>query len=307
MSVPRISAFARLANGNVGPVRVIEGQATKLSRTMHGIAYDSVNDEIIVPVALAGAVLVFKGDARGEEPPARVIQGTRTRLIRPQTVAVDPQHDEIFTADPSARSILVFSRRANGDVAPIRTIGGKNTKLVDIVGVAVDPARNLIVASSRTGSGTTGLFVFNRTDDGDVAPRATIAGPRTRLAHFRQVAIDSDLGRVYLAEQSQTMARRKAYNLDQLSTEFTAEDEDEPRRRNDANVGFIAVWDINDDGDMPPRAIIKGPSSRLLGPGGVAINPKDFEVYAVDGGSNAVYAFFLPQFFRRPLEAATGR
>jgi DNA-binding beta-propeller fold protein YncE len=307
VSVPRISAFARLANGNVGPVRVIEGQATKLSRTMHGVAYDGVNDEIIVPVALAGAVLVFRGDAHGEEPPARVIQGTRTRLIRPQTVAVDPQHDEILTADPSARSIMVFPRKANGDVAPIRTIGGPNTKLVDIVGVAVDPVRNLIVASSRTGSGTTGVFVFNRTDDGDVAPRATIAGPRTRLAHFRQVAIDGDLGRIYLAEQSQRMARRKAYNLDQLSAEFTAEDEDEPRRRNDANVGFIAVWDINDDGNLPPRAIIKGPSSRLLGPGGVAINPKDSEVYAVDGGSNAVYSFFLPQFFRRTLETATGR
>jgi DNA-binding beta-propeller fold protein YncE len=307
VSVPRISAFARLANGNVGPVRVIEGQATKLSRTMHGIAYDSVNDEIIVPVALAGAVLVFKGDATGEEPPARIIQGTRTRLIRPQTVAVDPQHDEILTADPSARSIMVFSRTANGDLAPIRTIGGPNTKLVDIVGVAVDPVRNLIVASSRTGSGTTGLFVFNRTDDGDVAPRASIAGSRTRLAHFRQVAIDSDLGRIYLAEQSQKMASRKAYNLDQLSAEFTKEDEDEPRRRNDASVGFIAVWDVNDDGNLPPRAIIKGPSSRLLGPGGVAINPKDSEVYAVDGGSNAVYSFFLPQFFRRPLEAATGR
>jgi DNA-binding beta-propeller fold protein YncE len=306
VSVPRISAFARLANGNVGPVRVIEGQATKLSRTMHGIAYDSVNDEIVVPVALAGAVLVFKGDARGEEPPARVIQGTRTRLIRPQTVAVDPQHDEILTADPSARSILVFSRKADGDVAPIRTIGGKNTKLVDIVGVAVDPARNLIVASSRTSSGTTGLFVFNRTDDGDVAPRAVIAGPRTRLAHFRQIAIDSDLGRIYLAEQSQNMARRSAYTMDQIRQDFSAEDE-EPRRRNDANVGFIGVWDIGDDGDIPPRAIIKGPSSRLLGPGGVAINPKDFEVYAVDGGSNAVYTFFLPQFFKRPLETATGR
>ena len=42
---------------------------------MHGIAYDAVNDEIIVPVALSGAILVFPGGARGNEPPIRVIQG----------------------------------------------------------------------------------------------------------------------------------------------------------------------------------------------------------------------------------------
>ena len=61
MSVPRISGFARLANGNVTPNRIIEGQNTNLSRTMHGLAYDDLHDEIIVPVALSGAVLVFVG------------------------------------------------------------------------------------------------------------------------------------------------------------------------------------------------------------------------------------------------------
>jgi len=34
---------------------------------MHGVAYDAVNDEIIVPVALSGAVLVFAGGAQGDE------------------------------------------------------------------------------------------------------------------------------------------------------------------------------------------------------------------------------------------------
>ena len=71
--MPRISAFARLANGNVAPDRIIEGQDTNLSRTMHGLAYDAIHDEIIVPVALSGAVLVFRGGATGDEPPLRVI------------------------------------------------------------------------------------------------------------------------------------------------------------------------------------------------------------------------------------------
>ena len=88
--------FARLANGNVAPKRVIEGQATNLSRTMHGIAYDATHDEIVIPVALSGAILVFRADAKGETPPVRTIQGARTHLVRPHTVAVDPVHDEIL-------------------------------------------------------------------------------------------------------------------------------------------------------------------------------------------------------------------
>ena len=88
--------FARLANGIVAPKRVIEGQTTNLSRTMHGIAYDAIHDEIVIPVALSGALLVFRGDAKGEAPPIRTIQGTRTHLVRPQTVAVDPVNNEIL-------------------------------------------------------------------------------------------------------------------------------------------------------------------------------------------------------------------
>ena len=46
---------------------------------MHGLAYDPVHDEIIVPVALSGALLVFRGGAVGNEPPVRVIQGPEHR------------------------------------------------------------------------------------------------------------------------------------------------------------------------------------------------------------------------------------
>src|SRR3989475_6491028 len=157
---------------------------------MHGIAYDDVNDEIVIPVALSGALLVFRGDAKGETPPIRTIQGTRTHLVRPQTVAVDPVHNEILTADPSMRAVVVFDRRANGNVAPKRVISGEKTGLLDIVGVAVDPVRDVIVASSRKGEdGPTGLFIFERLANGDVPPKAFIGGPRAQLAPFRPGAL----------------------------------------------------------------------------------------------------------------------
>jgi DNA-binding beta-propeller fold protein YncE len=299
--VPRISVFARLANGNVAPKRVIEGQATNLSRTMHGIAYDAIHDEIVIPVALGGAVLVFKADATGEVPPLRAIQGTRTRLVRPHTVAVDPVNNEILTADPSNRAIFVFDRMANGNVAPKRVISGEKTGLLDIVGLDVDPVRNVIVASSRKGNGDkVGLFVFDRLASGDVAPKQFIGGPNSKLAHFRQVAIDPATGNIFLAQQNTRMKQMEAYVLDKPREEFKAkekadDDDDSDSGRLD-QMGFIAVYAPDDNGDIPPRAIIKGPGIRLAGAAGVALNPKKKEIITV--GGNGFQTFLLPEFFK---------
>ena len=303
--------FARAANGNVAPKRVIEGQATNLSRTMHGIAYDAIHDEIVIPVALGGAVLVFKADASGEVPPLRAIQGTRTRLVRPHTVAVDPVNNEILTADPSMRAVVVFDRMANGNVAPKRVISGEQTGLLDIVGLDVDPIRNVIVAASRKGNGDkVGLFVFDRLANGNVAPRQFIGGPNSKLAHFRQVAIDPATGNIFLAQQNTRMKQMEAYVLDKPregfkpreKTKDSDEDDDSDEGRLD-QMGFIAVYAPDDNGDIPPRAIIKGPGIRLAGAAGVALNPKKKEIITV--GGNGFQTFLLPEFFR-PFKKVSG-
>jgi len=284
VSVPRILVFARLANGNMGPVRVIEGQGTHLSRTMHGIAYDAVHDEIIVPVHLAGAVLIFRGAAKGEEGPIRMIQGPRTQILRPETVTVDVPHGEIIVGEDGGKDILVFPRDAQGDVAPLRVIRGPKTGLDEVRGVAVDPARNLIVVSSYSRKGTTGVFVFDRTDEGDVLPKAIIAGPKTGIRRIRQVEVDSDRGKIYVAVKNNT----ESYRFDEVS----------PSPWNSTELGFIGVWDIADNGDVPPRAVIKGPASGVVWPAGVALNPKDRELYTIDSVRNGMFTFSVPEFFR---------
>ena len=64
------------------------------------------------------------------------------------------------------------------------------------------------------------------------------------------------------------------------------------------NLGFVGVWNITDNGDVPPLAKIKGPFSGLLHPVGLALNPKDGEIYVSDSVRNGVFSFLLPQFFR---------
>lgn len=282
--------FARAANGNSGPVRIIAGQATRLSRTMHGIAYDSAHDEIVVPVALAAAVLSFRGGATGAESPLRVIQGPATQLIRPHTVAVDEKNEEIIVGDSSSRSIVVFPRDANGNSPPKRIIQGAKTGLLFIVGVAVDPIHDRIVASSASSvpGGTTGLFIFGRTDQGDVPPRAVIAGPRTGIFRPWQLAIDPTQGKIFVAAINNE--NRPPYQLDKPRADF-ARDVELPSPWQSGTLGFIGVWDINDSGDVPPHAVIKGPGSLLVHPAGVAIDLKDGEIFATDSVRNGLFSF----------------
>jgi DNA-binding beta-propeller fold protein YncE len=311
VSVPRISKFARGANGNVAPDSTIEGQATHLSRTMHGLAFDPVHDEMIVPVALSGAVMVFAGEATGNTKPLRIIQGSHTGLIRPQTVEVDPVNGEIIAADSSSRAILVFDRMANGDATPKRRIGGLKTDFRDIVGVAVDPVRNVIIAANRSANGPNGLYMFDRLANGDVAPIRHIGGPNSGLlGRFRQLKMDSERGMIYVAVQAfrrQQATPEKEADLYTNEKALAAlrekqkredkEDETVDTEGGGDTAGFIGAWSVEDDGDVAPRMIIRGPATRAGGFGGVALNPTNGEVYGV--GNNSFMTYLVPGFFQK--------
>ena len=295
MSEPRISAFARLANGNAKPTRVIAGQTARVSRTMHGIFYDATHDEIVVPVALGGAVLTLPGGADGGAPPLRVLQGPATGLVQPDTLYVDVAHDEMIV-DSGDDSVLVFPRTATGNIAPIRKLGGPKTQIRNIYGMSVDSVHNVIVVANRVDLGgrdsSDGILIFNRTDSGDVAPRAVIAGPRTGIIKIRQVVVDEEGGQIFATIKN---------NFENY--EFTDE---RPSPWNPDKTGFIGVWSIDDNGDVPPRGVIKGPATGLIWPAGVAINPKNREVYTIDSVSNALFMFHMPELFRKPLTGSRG-
>src|SRR5262245_7555739 len=133
--------FARLADGGQAPARVIYGQASKLSRTMHDVRYNETHDEIVVPVPYAQAIITFRGAATDQEGPIRIIQGPKTGEIGSR-LDVDPVHNEIFTY--TNRTIRVYPRDANGDVGPVRILEGPDTQLQNVYGIAVDPVNNLL-------------------------------------------------------------------------------------------------------------------------------------------------------------------
>jgi len=267
---PRIAIFARLANGDTGPVRVIEGGHTRLARTSHAIAFDDKNDEIVVPNPFAEAVLFFRGGASGDEAPIRSIQGQKTLLQDNDELTLDTVHGEVIV--PTRQAILVFSRLANGDAAPVRVIGGPKTRINRARGIAVDPVNNIIAIGNRDPNG---ILIFNRTDDGDVAPLRIISGPKTGIYATKGFTINP--------------ARRE------LVATVEARGVQVNRNLGDSYVG---VWNYSDNGDVAPKAILKGVDTGLIAPRGAALNLKDQEMYVIDKVQNGFFAFALDRLFR---------
>jgi hypothetical protein len=269
---PQIAAFARLAGENTPPVRTLEGQKTKISRSMHGFAFDAIHDEIVVTSPLTQSILVFRGGASGEEAPIRVIQGRRTQLIGGDTgsldrVSVDPVNNEILLTIGTGQ-MLVFDRTANGDVAPKRilNLGNRGT-------VVVDPVRNLLI----TGGGG-GLKIYDRTASGDAKPLREIRGPSVGGGGALQV----------YPPKGWIVAGCDAAYASSLS---------------------ICVWSINDSGNATAR--FKLPVQQLTGyqPSGIALDPVHKEIIISasgqkvqvsipkDGIMNAAVTFSWPEIF----------
>jgi len=270
---PQIAAFARLAKENARPTRLLAGQKTFLSRTMHDIRYDAIHDEFVVTNPFAQAVLVFRGGAEGEEAPLRVIQGPRTMMDGPDRLEVDPVNNEILV--PENDRILVYPREANGDVAPIRVLRGPDTQLKNIGGVAVDPVHDLLIAGIQfRGEGTPpgALLVFERTASGNTKPRSMVRGPKSGIVRALQLALYPQKGWIVVAQAGRD---------DQMEPEGV----------------FIGVWSINDNGDVPPRWKLGGPQSTLKKPRGIALNPRHKELIVADMRLNSVLTYYFPELF----------
>ena len=269
-----------MAKDDAAPRRNIAGQITKLGRGTHDIRYDPVNDEIWTSNAYASALLVFRGGADGAEAPKRIIMGPKTQLDHVSRVDVDWVHNEVFA--PEGGGVVVFPREAQGDVAPIRAIQG--AKGYQISSLAVDPVHNLIVVGASTGRGRdqrVDLFIYNRTDNGNVQPRAVIRGPRT--GQEVQIGGGQPLNQiqVYPPKGWVIVTLPGAY-WSWESADYTP---------------FIGVWSIHDNGDVPPRWKLGGPKSTLLRPRGVVLNPKNKELMVADMHLNAILTYYFPELF----------
>src|SRR5712691_2532141 len=118
---PSITIFSGDARGDAKPLRVVQGDKTKLDFPM-GLAEDVEHDEFAVANNGDISVLVFSRTADGNAAPIRTIGGGKTGITRPMGIAIDTTNDEIWVSNFGDHTALVFDRNANGDVAPRRII-----------------------------------------------------------------------------------------------------------------------------------------------------------------------------------------
>jgi hypothetical protein len=256
-----------MAKENTPPTRVLAGQKTLLSRTMHDIRYDPIHDEFIVNNPFAFAVLVFRGGASGEEPPIRIIQGPKTQLGSSSRLEIDPVNNEILI--PEGRGVTVFDRLANGDVPPKRVLRNAGSG----GGIAVDSVHNLLILGAGGNNRNPGAVrIFNRTASGDEKPLRVIAGPKSGIIRALQMQVHPPTGWIAVTQPGE-------------SGTF------------DPGGTFVGFWHITDNGDVPPRWKLAGPKSTLIKPRGVALIPEHKELIVADMSLNSVLVYSFPEIF----------
>jgi hypothetical protein len=118
---PSITVYPARANGDVAPVRRIQGGKTGLNWPM-GLDVDLPHNEIAVANNGDSSIRVFRRTDSGDVAPVRVIKGARTGITGPMGVAFDVKNDEIWIANYGDHTALVFARTATGNAAPKRVL-----------------------------------------------------------------------------------------------------------------------------------------------------------------------------------------
>jgi DNA-binding beta-propeller fold protein YncE len=118
---PSVRVFSRTANGNVAPLRFIEGPKTRLNLPQ-GVAVDTERNLIAVANDGTHAILFFDRQANGDVAPLYSLGGPATGITNPSSVFIDTAHDELWVSNWGDHSVTVYPRGARGNVAPLRSI-----------------------------------------------------------------------------------------------------------------------------------------------------------------------------------------
>jgi hypothetical protein len=158
----RIRVYPRTANGNVAPIRVIEGPDTQL-RNAQSVAVDPVNNLLVIGLNKQnedpdGALLIFNRTDSGNAKP-RAIRGPKSGIIRINQMTVYPPKKLIIATmpglidqmEPDKSFLGIWSYEDSGDIAPKYMIPVSNrTTLKKVFGVALNPKnKEIIIADMR--------------------------------------------------------------------------------------------------------------------------------------------------------------
>lgn len=217
----RVVVFSSDAEGNVKPRRTLN-----VPYSSWGIALNQRRGEIAISVQQINAVVIYRREAEGLEPPIRSIIGSNTAMADPHGIVWDEANNEIFVSDHGnankegttlsttdyynseaglqlnlggefqAPSIHVYPDTDGGNARPLRTIKGSLTGLNWPTGMAVDNRRDEVAVAN---SADNSVLFFRRTDSGNVRPLRIIKGDRTGISRPMGVSIDLKNNELWVA------------------------------------------------------------------------------------------------------------
>ena len=189
-----IQIYAGDADGEVAPLRIIQGTKTQL-KSPDKLMLDDVNNEIFIPQG--DRVLVFDGSAEGNVAPKRVLGPDPA--LQALVVAADPVHDLLVVGGRGGPNghhrFQIFDRTASGDAQPKWVIQGPNADIRRLMGpIQVQPTKGLIVAGIRTNEELGGddnfVGVWDLFGAGDTPPLYRIGGPNVLLQQVRGITLN---------------------------------------------------------------------------------------------------------------------
>ena len=269
-------------------------------------------------------IAVFARLADGNAQTVRRIEGNKTLLGRTQhSIRHNPVHDELVVTNPWAGAILTFRGGAEGEEAPIRIIKGPKTGLALSDTMELDYVNDEYYVPVGQGSGM--IHVFNRLDEGNVAPKRVISasGGLPSVAPEHNVFLVSGGGqgvRVFERTASGDAEPLRRITGGPISgtngpgnvrwipgtrnfiggtrpfgVQTYGDREGAPiNYQNTAEaMTFLGVWSIDDSGDVPPRFTIA--HDILKEYRGVAIDVTHKEIMVADKTANAIFTFSFPE------------
>jgi 6-phosphogluconolactonase (cycloisomerase 2 family) len=118
---PSVRVYPADQNGDIAPIRTIQGQRTRLAWPM-GVHVSRERNELAVANYGTSSILIFARTANGDAAPVRTLGGPRTGIIGPVAVGFDIKNKELWVANYGDHTAVVFDIDAAGDVAPKRII-----------------------------------------------------------------------------------------------------------------------------------------------------------------------------------------
>ncbi len=248
--------FPHAANGDVAPMRELH-----TPHRAYGIAVDEEAQELFLTVQHPPAAVVWRKMAQKDESPVRILEGRHTGLSDPHGITLDTKNQWLFVSNHGSVSYSKDGKYFSQNLPARPSDGVQQT--------AQTAALNWVVPNTLWFLGMAGgsgkfeppsITAYPLKASGDTPPLRVIAGSKTQLNWPASLAMDSELGELYVA--------------------------------NDMGDSIL-VFSAGADGNVEPKRVIKGPKSGVRTPIGVSIDLKNRELWVSNMGNHTATVYSL--------------